>query len=280
MAFSARLKRSRAVLRWTDPVPPTGQAPEVGEAQKIECPRPCGRSPARLGRLGTAAAGSRPAGSSPDESSDRTSETLRQHLHHPPGVPLRREHHDRSRRRSGPGGAGPAKRGLHLAARTTCPAPRAGRCSPAAARSPRLGACPVSGCDTHPSSSTPAFSHLPIARRSTPSRTLLVEEVPQMAVVQMVEELPDVHLEHPAATHRPSAACQSVFQRLVRRAPRPEAVRAVQKVLLVDRFQHHRHRPLQDLVLEGRNPDRARLASRRLSGCAPAAPAAPGTCRT
>ena len=46
----------------------------------------------------------------------------------------------------------------------------------------------------------------------------------------------------------------------MRRPARPEAVRAVQKVLLVDRFQHHHHRPLKHLVLEGRDPDRARLA--------------------
>ena len=52
------------------------------------------------------------------------------------------------------------------------------------------------------------------------------------------------------------------------------------KVLLVDRLQHHHHRPLEHLVLEGRNPDRPGLVARPLWECAPAAPAAPGTCRT
>ncbi len=66
----------------------------------------------------------------------------------------------------------------------------------------------------------------------------------------------------------------------MRRAPRPEAVRAVEKVLLVDGLQHHRDRALQDLVLEGRDADRSRLRAARPSGCGPAARAAPGTCRT
>jgi hypothetical protein len=44
----------------------------------------------------------------------------------------------------------------------------------------------------------------------------------------------------------------------MRRAPRTEAVRAVQKVLLIDRFQHHRHRTLQNLVLQRGDSDGAR----------------------
>jgi hypothetical protein len=38
---------------------------------------------------------------------------------------------------------------------------------------------------------------------------------------------------------------------------RPEPVRAVHEVLLIHRLQHHEHGPLQDLVLEGRYPNRA-----------------------
>src|SRR5918994_3977751 len=37
----------------------------------------------------------------------------------------------------------------------------------------------------------------------------------------------------------------------------PKAIRTVQKVLLVDRFQQHRHRPLDDLVLERWHTNRA-----------------------
>ena len=45
----------------------------------------------------------------------------------------------------------------------------------------------------------------------------------------------------------------------MRRAPRPKAVRAVEKVLLVDRLEHHGDRALQHLVLEGRDADWPRL---------------------
>ena len=44
-------------------------------------------------------------------------------------------------------------------------------------------------------------------------------------------------------------------------APGPEAVRAVQKVLLVDRLQHLAHGVLDQLVLERRDPNRPRLPS-------------------
>ena len=41
----------------------------------------------------------------------------------------------------------------------------------------------------------------------------------------------------------------------MRRSSGPEAVRTVQKVLLVDRLQQHDDRPLEDLVLQGGNSD-------------------------
>src|SRR6266699_622108 len=44
----------------------------------------------------------------------------------------------------------------------------------------------------------------------------------------------------------------------MRRPTGSEPVRAVPKVLLVDWFKHHDHRPLKDLVLKGRYPDRTR----------------------
>jgi len=43
----------------------------------------------------------------------------------------------------------------------------------------------------------------------------------------------------------------------VRSSPRPEAIRAVQKVLLVDCLQYHRHRLLKHLVFKRRYPYRA-----------------------
>jgi hypothetical protein len=41
----------------------------------------------------------------------------------------------------------------------------------------------------------------------------------------------------------------------MRRAPRPESVRALPKGLLVHRFQHHQHRTLEHFVLQRRYPD-------------------------
>jgi hypothetical protein len=42
----------------------------------------------------------------------------------------------------------------------------------------------------------------------------------------------------------------------------PQAVRAIDKVLLVDRFQQHHHRALENLVLQRRDADRSRLRRR------------------
>src|SRR5271155_747549 len=75
-----------------------------------------------------------------------------------------------------------------------------------------------------------------------------------MRVVQRVEKPPDVHLHDPAPQpiHR---LLPQGRQCLVRRAARPEAVRTGHEVLLIDGFQDHDHRPLEDLILERWNPD-------------------------
>jgi site-specific DNA recombinase len=88
-----------------------------------------------------------------------------------------------------------------------------------------------------------------------------LKELTQVGLLQRVEELADVHLHQPAATqvHR---LLPPGLQRLVRRPPGTEAVRAVHKVLLGDRLQHHDDRPLQDLVLQRRYPQRAELVAR------------------
>lgn len=52
------------------------------------------------------------------------------------------------------------------------------------------------------------------------------------------------------------------IQRLVRRALRAEAIRVHVEVRLVDRRQHHRDGLLQDLVREGRDPERPELPVR------------------
>src|SRR5260370_21311 len=73
-----------------------------------------------------------------------------------------------------------------------------------------------------------------------------------MLVVKRVEERFDVHLVDPAAHHLHQAVPQ-LLECPMSRPPRPIGIRAVQKVLFVDRSQHHRHRDLKDFVLERRD---------------------------
>src|SRR3954447_14034139 len=100
-----------------------------------------------------------------------------------------------------------------------------------------------------------------------------------MAVVQSVEKLSDVDLDHPPAPDLHQPMPEGV-QRLVRRAARPEAIRADQEVLLVDRLQDHRHRTLEDLVLERGDADGPGLRAGSLREYAPVARAAPCSGRT
>src|ERR1700692_4176470 len=73
-------------------------------------------------------------------------------------------------------------------------------------------------------------------------------------MVQRLEKFPDVNLKDPPARHlhRLALYCS---QRLMRRTTGPEAIRTVQKTLLVNCFQHHDPRPWEHLVLEGRDAD-------------------------
>jgi hypothetical protein len=76
-------------------------------------------------------------------------------------------------------------------------------------------------------------------------------------MVDGVEEALDIHFEHPSAAHLRHPLPQGL-QRVMRRASAPEAVRAVEKVLLVDGLQDRGDPALQHLILEGGDPDRAR----------------------
>ena len=90
-----------------------------------------------------------------------------------------------------------------------------------------------------------------------------LENLPQLALVQSVEELSNIHVNDPPAPylHQPfPEGCQ----RLVCRPPGPKPVRAVQKLLLIQRLQDHLHRPLQHLVFEGWHTYGAGLAPRAL----------------
>jgi site-specific DNA recombinase len=81
----------------------------------------------------------------------------------------------------------------------------------------------------------------------------LLKKGAQMGMTQSVEEPPDVHLHQPAAAQSHRLLPQGL-QRLMCRPPRPEAVRAVPKVLLIDRLQRHDDRPLEDFILQRRDP--------------------------
>jgi hypothetical protein len=115
--------------------------------------------------------------------------------------------------------------------------------------------------DRMPQASLLQHSRLqPLADRSTDHAVThpAVEKGSQMAVVQLIKEAPDIHLQHPPAAHshqRPPEIAQCVMGR----ATRPEAVRTGQEVLFVDRLQHHCYGTLKHLVFEGGNPDRAGL---------------------
>jgi len=70
------------------------------------------------------------------------------------------------------------------------------------------------------------------------------------------KDSPDICVHDPADALSPALFTPRVERRM-RAATRPKAIGAVVKVLLVHRFQPHRHRSLDALVLERRLPDRA-----------------------
>src|SRR3954465_13339254 len=111
-----------------------------------------------------------------------------------------------------------------------------------------------------PSSRTPAFSHLSIIRRMTPSVTRWSRK--------LVEVTLDVDIDAPPHAAAHAGAAQSV-ERLVGGAAGPEAIRAGEEVLLVNRLQHHRDGPLCHLVFEGRDAERP-LRAVRLRDVGPA----------
>jgi hypothetical protein len=85
-----------------------------------------------------------------------------------------------------------------------------------------------------------------------------LEHLLQLLAIQAVEEGHDVSLENPVhltLVYGPVEGPHGVMGA----APGPEAVRAVQEVLLVDRLQHLAQGVLDPLVLERRNPNRPRL---------------------
>src|SRR6516164_8734197 len=118
--------------------------------------------------------------------------------------------------------------------------------------------CPVpfSLTVTTPSSRTPAFSHFWIRRmmRGSPIRPLQKADQPFLA--DLVKEGPDIGVQYPAHLLAVDPNTERIH-RIMRAAPRPEPVREPEEVFLVDRVQQRGHRPLDDLVLDGGNRNRA-----------------------
>src|SRR5690606_26760531 len=88
-----------------------------------------------------------------------------------------------------------------------------------------------------------------------------LQQFAQMLVIQSIEEFLDVHVENPLdpQVHR---LVPEAFQGPMSRTTATESVGAVVEVPLIDCFQNHHDRALQDLVLDGRNSDRSGLAGR------------------
>src|SRR5207245_1721536 len=81
----------------------------------------------------------------------------------------------------------------------------------------------------------------------------------QLVAVHAVKEGGDVRLQYPLDLAPVDRSVQGT-KGVMGLALRPEAVRAVQELLLVDGFQYLAHRVLDDLIFDRRDPNRPRLA--------------------
>ena len=89
----------------------------------------------------------------------------------------------------------------------------------------------------------------------------MLQEANQPFLTDFIEERSDVGVQYPA--HLPAVDPDTErIQRIVRAASRPESVRVSEEIFLVDRVQQRDHRPLDDLVLQGRDRERALSAVR------------------
>src|SRR6202030_2717677 len=89
----------------------------------------------------------------------------------------------------------------------------------------------------------------------------LLQEVDQAFLTDLIEERPDVGVHYPVHLSAFDPDTERIH-RIMRAAPRPEPIREPEEVFLVDRVQQRSYRPLDDLVLQGRNRNRALPAIR------------------
>src|SRR5262245_24864074 len=83
----------------------------------------------------------------------------------------------------------------------------------------------------------------------------MLQEADQPILVHRVEERSDVGVQYEAHLLAVDPDAERIH-RIMRAAPRPEAIREPEEVLLVDRVQHRSRRPLDDLVFKGGNRQR------------------------
>src|SRR5665811_1879987 len=83
----------------------------------------------------------------------------------------------------------------------------------------------------------------------------MLEKLLQPRMIKPGEEVADISVEHPV--HLPFGyPNREPVQRIMRTALGPKPVRKTEEVLLVYGVQHLNHRPLENLALQHRDPER------------------------
>src|SRR5712691_10944694 len=117
---------------------------------------------------------------------------------------------------------------------------------------------PCLGMTSSPFFHDPGAQPLPNEAQYAPIIDSLTQSLAPTSPVDTVEVSTDICIHYPAAGV-PHAPLPELVQCVMGTATPPDAVRAVGEVVLVDRFQQHRHCALDDRVLARRCPDRALL---------------------
>src|SRR3984893_13701633 len=115
---------------------------------------------------------------------------------------------------------------------------------------------PISLMVTTPSSRTPALSHFWIRRIMRQVADPVLHELDNPFLAHRVEERADVGVQYVVHLLALDPDNQRIH-RIMRAAPGSESVREPEEVFLVDRVEHRSCRPLDDLVFQGRNRERA-----------------------
>src|SRR5712691_9459884 len=220
--------RSRLAL-YQPPAPPR-PLPEVGEAEKVETSRllvrPC--SP-RL-RLTAGLFETHQTGLVGMEAEPVLAESLRPHLQHPPRIalPLEDQHEVIGKADQE---SFPLQPGLHHRLK-----PRVQHLVEVDVRQERRDDSSLrSSCQWMAEGSTFHHSRLQPLVKGAADHTIahpLVQKTPELTAIQIVVETLDVSLYDPASPHRHETLPQSK-NRLMRRSPGEESVRAVEKNVII-----------------------------------------------